>query len=128
MFKKLSLTFLLFSLIGCFACDYDLELEKVKLLSPDELKDIHSFFEAQSMQLEKDSSFLRITSELSIPHINPVVGKVTKKGANVVIGGCMDDKSYLHISGFSGDTKQPRITVDWGDGPHYEELELWVGD
>lgn len=128
MFKTITLSFLMFLLFGCFACDYDLELEKVKSLSPEQLKDIHSFFEAQSMQLGKENSVLHITSELSIPHISPVVGRVTKKGANVVIGGCMDDKSYLHISGFSGDTKQPRISVDWGDGPDYEELELWIGD
>ena len=118
-------------LTGCVDCNYDLEYERVKSFSVHELKDIYDFLANESSNLEREYSSFRITSELSIPHLNPVVGRLTKEGAHLVIGGCLDDKSYLHVTGLNYEVNknvQPLITLDRGEGANYEILELWRGE
>ena len=128
---RLVIIFLILLNTGCsMDCNYDVEVENVKSLSEKQLKEIFEFVEQYSFTLEHDYSNVSIDGEsFSIPHINYLVGGISKNRTYLKLGGCYDDKAIINIRGY-GDLsieKSPAIILFWGDGPSIKEIELWNG-
>jgi len=96
------------------------------------LKEVFEFIEKYSLTLENEYTNVDIASEsLSIPHINYVVGGISKNIAYLKLGGCYDDKAIVNISGYGESSKEKNnaiITVISGEDNYSQKIVLWKKD
>ena len=129
MYLRIAFLISILCFTGCFKhCDYDQQLKSVKSLSNEQLKDVFEAIENYSYTLKNEYTNNIDGTSFKIPHLNYIVGGISKKRTYLKIGGCMDDKAIVNVRGYgelSNETNSPLITVAWEEGPYFQKVELW---
>ncbi len=119
---------LLISLSGCFSdCGYRQQTDYVESLSQEKLSLLYKEVALLSLNTGEFGETLRSTdigessSELSKMAFSLI--RLQKERANLMLGGCFDDKAYLHFKGFNQNDKS--ITLTSGEHSYYREVVLW---
>ena len=115
----------LFSKIFFRGCGYETQLNIYKSLPEQRLEQLFSQF-----QMLKNQNRLKLRKK-EVDDFSPVLSDLDFKYIDIdrevmLIGGCVDDKLFLHIDGLDTDKKeQPKIHISWGEYPLMKEV-LWL--
>ncbi|GHA21864.1 hypothetical protein GCM10008090_34730 [Arenicella chitinivorans] len=129
MAKNIYLSFVfIISLSGCFGeCGYRDQVELVESLSQEGLS---LLYEEVNLLSQKSGEFKKTLRAKDISANSAELSKLSftlirlqNERANLMLGGCVDNKAYLHFKGFNESEKS--IILTEGEHSTYREVVLW---
>lgn len=115
-------------LSGCsIDCDYQQQVDYVEALSQERLFQLYNEIASLSQNSEKFGEMLKSSDvseaekELSTMPFNFI--RLNRKRADLMLGGCVDDKAYLHFEGFNESSKS--IVLTSGEHFAFKKIVLW---